>query len=219
MEEIPAERWERFAHDVNAEVLGWRKHAQLVQWTTRLLVLAGLVCGITSAPLFLQSRRDNADTSERRVVAAVALASFSLVCLVVSVLVVCSGATMERSARSDLIAVLDWFSDETEVDHLSFELVKSCEQDVSHGGEQQMRTSTQEEGRSSRKLWLPIVNHYYIKVVVRGMCVDADGASTCSSDEFGSESEDAVNDAKSNGNREIGSLEEPLLTSVERNSA
>lgn len=122
---------------------------------------------------------------------------------------------MERSARSDLIAILDWFSDETEDDpnHLNFELVKCTEQD---DGEEQMHPTGD---RSGRKSWLsPIVYYYYIKVVVRGVRSDADNASMCTSsgDEFGSDSDVHVGagDVISNPNRE--SLEEPLLTSAER---
>ena len=221
MDDISAERWERFAHDVNGEILEWRRHAQRVQWTTRLLVLAGLIFGITSIPLFLQSRHTN---SQRRVMAAMVLVSFSAVCLVLTVVVVCRGATMERSARSDLVAILDWFSDETEDDpnHLNFELIKCREQERSHDGGEQVHT----EDGSGRKPWAPIVYHYYIKVVVRGtssMCGDADNASRCNGDEFGSDSDEDSGEVMSNLDREKGgsedlldapvnSLEEPLLT-------
>ena len=219
MDDISAERWQIFAHDVNAEISEWRKHAKRVQWTTRLLVLAGFIFGIISIPLFLQSRHTDAQASKRRTMAAIVLVSFSAVCLVLSVVVVCHGATMERSARSDLIAILDWFSDETEDDpnHLNFELVKCTEQEeTSHDGEEQMHTSTTGD-RSGRKSWMaPIVYHYYIKVIVRGVRSDADNASMCTSggDEFGSDSDAVAGDVISNPNRD--SLEEPLLTSAER---
>lgn len=124
---------------------------------------------------------------------------------------------MERSSRSDLIAILDWFSDETEDDPshlLNFELVKSTEQETSHDGEEQMHTTSTGD-RSGRKSWLaPIVYHYYIKVIVGGVRSDADNASMCSGDEFGSDSDVGAGDVISNPKRE--SLEEPLLTSAER---
>ena len=125
---------------------------------------------------------------------------------------------MERSARSDLIAILDWFSDETEDEpnHLNFELIKCTERETSHDGEEQIHT-TGDRSRSGRKSWVaPIVYHYYIKVVVRGVRSDADNASmcTCSGDEFGSDSDVGAGDVMSSPNRE--SLEEPLLTSAER---
>ena len=227
VDDISAERWERFAHDVNTQISEWRKHAKRIQWTTRLLVLSGLIFGLVSIPLFLhvQSRHTDARASKRRTMAAIVFVSISVVCLVLSVVVVCHGATMERSARSDLIAILDWFSDETE-DDLNFELVKCSEQETSHDGEGRMHTGD----RSGRKSWVPIVYHYYIKVVVRGtsMCGDADNASSYSGQEFGSDSDEGAGEVVSNLNRErvgvhepldapVNSLEEPLLTFAERN--
>ena len=214
-DQISAERWQRLAHDANAEIREWRKHASRIQWTARLLVLAGLVLGITSIPLFLRRRPDDADASKRRILAAIVLSALSMVCILLSVAVICRGASLERSARSDLIAILDWFSDETEDEpnHLSFELVKCLEQ----GGDDE--DQTQGEVQSARRSsWVPIY-HYFIKIVVRGGCEDGDGASAFSGDEFASD--DAASDREETEAYEaIGagdSLAEPLLTSSERN--
>jgi len=154
-------------------------------------------------------------------IAAIALSALSMLCVILSIVAICRGASLERSARSDLIAILDWFSDETEDEpnHLTFELVK-CREQGTADDEDQM----QGEGQSFRKSWVPIY-HYFIKVVVRGVFNDADGASTCSGDEFASD--DAASGVISNLDKEeteaseaIGagdSLAEPLLTSAERN--
>jgi len=163
------------------------------------------VLGITSIPLFLRRRPDDADASKRRIFAAIGLSALSMVCILLSVAVICRGASLERSARSDLIAILDWFSDETEDEpnHLSFELVKCLEQ----GGDDE--DQTQGEAQSARRSsWVPIY-HYFIKIVVRGGCEDGDGASAFSGDEFTSDREETeAYEAIGAGD----SLAEPLLT-------
>ena len=172
--------------------------------------------GITSIPLFLRRRPDDADASKRRILAAIVLSALSILCILLSIAVICRGAVLERSARSDLIAILDWFSDETEDEpnHLSFELVKCLEQ----GGDDE--DPTEGEAQTARRVWVPIY-HYFIKVVVRGACEDGDGASAFSGDEF--VSDDAASDTsreETEAHEAIGagdSLAEPLLTSSERN--
>jgi len=148
--------------------------------------------------------------------AAIVLSALSILCILLSIAVICRGALLERSARSDLIAILDWFSDETEDEpnHLSFELVKCLEQGADD------EDPTQGEAQTSRRVWVPIY-HYFIKVVVRGACEDGDGASAFSGDEF--VSDDAASDTsreETEAHEAIGagdSLAEPLLTSSERN--